>query len=125
MTHHSETAAIRQELRWDYTQLGDAATKVMEHAIEIKRGERRANEAVIEAGRHLIAVRDALQHGQWMDWLQTEFAMSDRTARTMISIAERFDGKLETVSNLGQSVLGLLAANYSIVARNASWKRTD
>lgn len=110
MPVQSEATELRSGLRWDYSQLGDAASAVIEHTIEIKRNERRANESVIEAGRHLIAVRDALQHGQWMDWLETEFSMSDRTARTMISIAERFDGKLETVSNLGQSVLGLLAS---------------
>lgn len=106
----SEYTAIRQSLRWDYSQLGDAAAAVREHAVQIKVSERRANDAVIEAGRHLIAVRDTLQHGQWMDWLQTEFAMSDRTAQTLMSIANRFDGKSEIISDLSTTVLGLLAA---------------
>jgi hypothetical protein len=110
MPERSETFAIRQALLWNYDQLGDAAETVITHAVEIKRHERRANESVIEAGRHLIAVKESLTHGQWGDWLATEFSMTDRTARTLISIAERFDGKSEIISDLNATVLGLLAA---------------
>lgn len=106
----SETTVIRQSLRWDYSQAGDAADAVRSHAIEIKRHERRANESVIEAGRHLVAVKDSLSHGQWSDWLATEFSMTDRTAQTLMNIADRFDGKSEIISDLSSTVLGLLAA---------------
>lgn len=106
----SETAELRSSLKWDYSQLGDAASAVIEHTIEIKRNERRANAAIVEAGRHLIAVKKSLSHGQWGDWLATEFAMTDRTARTLMSIAERFDGKTEIISDLTPTVLGLLAS---------------
>ena len=105
-----ERAELQAALRWDYSQLGDAAATVIEHTIEIKRNERRANDAVVAAGRHLIAVKETLAHGQWGDWLDTEFNMSDRTARTLMSIAERFDGKTEMISDLSVTVLGLLAA---------------
>lgn len=104
-------AAIRQTLLWDYDQLGADADAVRQHAVEIKLSERRANDAVIDAGRHLIAVRDRLQHGQWQDWLSVEFKMSDRTARRMMAVAEQFDGKTDTVSVLGPSVLYLLAGD--------------
>lgn len=103
-------AAIRQALLWDYDQLGADADAVRQHAVEIKLSERRANDAVIDAGRHLIAVKERLQHGQWEDWLKTEFSMTDRTARTLMSIAERFDGKTEIISDLSVTVLGLLAS---------------
>ena len=106
----NERAELQAALRWDYSQLGDAAETVIEHAIEIKRNERRANDAVVAAGRHLIAVKETLAHGQWGDWLDTEFSMSDRTARTLMSIAERFDGKTEVISDLSVTILGLLAA---------------
>lgn len=105
-----DTAIIRQQLRYDYDQLGAVGPAVQEHAVAIKSHERKANEAVIEAGRHLIAVKESLQHGQWEDWLRVEFSMTDRTARTMMTIAERFDGKTEKISVLGTSVLGLLAS---------------
>ena len=105
-----DTRLIRSQLRYDYDQLGAVGPAVQEHAVAIKTHERKANEAVIEAGRHLIAVKESLQHGQWEDWLRVEFAMTDRTARTMMTIAERFDGKTEKISVLGTSVLGLLAS---------------
>lgn len=107
----SETTELRAGLRWDYSQLGDAAGAVIEHAVEIKRSERRASEAIVEAGRHLIAVKQAISHGQWEDWLQTEFAMSDRTAQRMMAVARQFDGKTDTVSLLQPSVLYLLAGD--------------
>ena len=110
----NERAELQAALRWDYTQLGDAAETVIEHTIEIKRNERRANDAVVEAGRHLIAVKESLDHGQWGDWLDTEFNMSDRTARTLMSIAERFDGKSEIISDLSVTILGLLAAPVAV-----------
>ena len=105
-----ERAELQAALRWDYSQLGDAAETVIEHTIEIKRHERRANEAVVEAGRHLIAVKESLDHGQWGDWLATEFDMSDRTAQILMNIAEQFEGKSEIISDLSVTVLGLLAA---------------
>jgi hypothetical protein len=110
MPAQSETTELRSGLRWDYSKLGDAASAVIEHTIEIKRNERRANEAVVEAGRHLIAVKESLSHGQWGDWLETEFAMSDSTAQTMMNIARRFGANSQPVGNLSYSVLGLLAS---------------
>jgi len=107
----SESTQIRQSLRWDYSQAGAAADEVRSHAIEIKRSERRASEAILDAGQHLIAVKERLQHGQWEDWLQTEFNMSIRTAQRMMDVATKFVAKSDTVSLLGPSVLYLLAGD--------------
>jgi len=98
-------------LHWDYSQLGDAAAGVMGHAAAIKRAERRASAAIIQTGRHLLAVKQALNHGQWQEWLAIEFSMSDRTARRMMAAAQRFGGKTDTVSALPPSVLYLLAGD--------------
>lgn len=106
----TDAALIRAQLRYDYGQLGDLGLAIQDHAVEIKRHERRVTESVVEAGRHLIAVKESLEHGQWEDWLQVEFHMSDRTARTMMSVAERFNGKTEIISDLQTTVLGLLAS---------------
>lgn len=107
----TETAEIMNGLAWDYTQAGDNAKTVIEHTVEIKRSERRASEAIIEAGKHLVAVKELLPHGAWLGWLETEFKMSDRTARNMMSIATKFGAKSETVSDLNVSVLYLLAGD--------------
>jgi hypothetical protein len=105
-----DAAITVAQLRYDYSQLGAIGPQVQQHAVALKGFERKANEAVIEAGRRLIAVKAALQHGQWGDWLAVEFGMTDRTARTMMAIAERFDGENGKFSDLNSSVLGLLAS---------------
>ena len=101
---------IAQSLRYDYASLGDIGGSVRERAIAIKRSERRAGDAIIAAGYDLIAVKSMLPHGQWENWLHTEFTMTPRTAQTMMQIAERFGAKNEIISVLSPTVLGLLAA---------------
>lgn len=108
--HANERQEIAATLRYNYDQLGSQGAAIREHAIEIKRSEQQTNSAAVEAGRHLLAVKEALPHGQWETWLETEFHMTDRTARTLMNIAERFDGKTEIISVLNVTVLGMLAA---------------
>lgn len=107
----TETAEIMSGLAWDYTQAGDNAEAVIEHTVEIKRSERRASEAIIEAGKHLVAVKELLPHGAWESWLAAEFTMSDRTAQRMMAVATKFVAKSDTVSLLTPSVLYLLAGD--------------
>ena len=83
----------------------------MDHTVAIKKSERRASEAIIQAGEHLIAMKDMLQHGQWLDWLQTEFQMSQPTASRMMAVAEKFGSKVFNLNNLQPSVLYMLAGD--------------
>lgn len=110
-TQTAETAEIVNGLTWDYAQAGDNAEAVIGHTVEIKRSERRASEAIIEAGKHLLATQELLPHGTWLDWLNVEFKMSQRTAYNMIGIAKRFGDKVATVASLQPSVLYLLAGD--------------
>lgn len=107
----TETAEIMSGLAWDYTQAGDNAKAVIEHTVELKRSERRASEAIIEAGKHLVAVKELLPHGKWGDWLRTEFHMSERTAQNLMGVATKFGAKSATVADLTPSVLYLLAGD--------------
>ena len=102
---------IRRELAWDYGQLGSDANTAIEHTVAIKKSERRASEAIIEAGQHLIAMKGMLNHGQWGDWLATEFSMTDRTAQRMMQVAGKFNGKSDKLSDLKPSILYMLAAD--------------
>lgn len=99
-----------QVLRWDYSQAGTNAAKVQEYAAHIKRSEERATWEIIAAGEAFIAVKALLPHGQWEDWLDVEFGLTDRTAQRIMSVATAFGGKSDTVSLLSTSVLYLLAA---------------
>ena len=106
-----EAIEIKSTLSWDYGQLGDNAAAAMDHTVAIKKSERRASEAIIQAGEHLIAMKGMLSHGQWGDWLATEFQMTDRTAQRMMQVAEKFDGKTDKLSDLKPSILYMLAAD--------------
>ena len=47
-------------------------------------------EDIIDVGNDLLAVKEALPHGQFLPWLRAEFGWSERTAYNFISVAERF-----------------------------------
>ena len=50
------------------------------HRIKLQAGERRANDAVVAAGRHLIAVKEGQPTANGATGWTPEFNMSDRTA---------------------------------------------
>jgi hypothetical protein len=104
-----ESMEIKSTLAWDYEQLGSNAGAAIEHTVAIKKSERRASEAIITAGEHLIAMKDMLNHGQWGDWLRTEFSLGQDTAQNMINVAREFGGKIGKFPNLKPSVLYMLA----------------
>lgn len=55
---------------------------------------------IIEIGNRLIAVKQCLDHGKWLPWLEREFGWSERTARNYIAVAQLFVGKSATVTDL-------------------------
>ncbi len=83
---------------------------VKEATARIKARLSRTAEDIIEIGRDLIAVKKALGHGRFLDWIDDEFGMSDQTARRFMHVAEAFGDKINTVLNLPQAVLYELAA---------------
>src|SRR5690554_2757430 len=72
--------------------------------------ERRTSESIIEMGQHLIEVKAAIGHGNFLPWLEAEFEWSASTATKMMQVAETFGGKNVTVTNLGAKVLYALSA---------------
>jgi DNA N-6-adenine-methyltransferase (Dam)/Protein of unknown function (DUF3102) len=48
----------------------------------------RTKENIIEIGRHLVEVRDRIDHGEWLAWINAEFHWSDQTARNFIHVYE-------------------------------------
>ncbi len=110
-----DRTALRARLRWDYTQVAPVDRRqVEEAAIDILANGQRVQQAMQNAsvaiGERLIAVKRLLQHGQFSDWCDQEFGMSQRTAQNLMNIARTFDGKSAEISFLTDSVLALLAA---------------
>ena len=65
---------------------------------------------VIENGRDLIEVKNALGHGLFTQWLAQTFPFTARTAQRWMNAAEQYGAKSEVTSVLKSEVLLLLAA---------------
>jgi hypothetical protein len=85
-----------------------------EHAVVAMRAEERIKArtvgTVIENGRDLLEVKNALGHGLFTQWLGQTFPFTERTAQRWMSAAERYGSKSEVTSVLKSEVLLLLAA---------------
>lgn len=99
------------QITFDYAGLDietQAFIKVKAKDIHIRL--KRAAADIVAVGQALIEVKARLDHGQFGDWLQSEFGMTDRHARNFMNVASRFGDKTETISDLPATVLYLLAA---------------
>jgi hypothetical protein len=69
-------------------------------ADEIRALARSTVDNFIKIGRILRRAEEKLPYGAFGEWLQKEFAWSDRTARRLMAIADAFGSSLDTVSKL-------------------------
>jgi hypothetical protein len=76
------------------------ADKVRSSADRIREKVRKALGGLIEIGKDLQTVKEALPHGQFTPWLKAEFGWSERTAQNFMSVAERFGPKTEIIADL-------------------------
>lgn len=70
---------------------------------------KRTVEDIIEIGRELIAVKERLGHGRFLDWIKVEFEMERSTAQNLMNVADKFGDKLPIIGNLKPTVLYALA----------------
>lgn len=57
----------------------------------------------IEIGKRLAVAKEKVPHGEWQNWLEDNFNFSQRTARQLMQIAERFqNGRRSTVFSQSQ-----------------------
>src|SRR4051812_1213845 len=77
---------------FDYSLVpADVADRVRSTAEQIRQKVKRTVEdIIIEVGRELLAVKEALPHGQFGRWLRAEFGWSERMAQNFMGVAERF-----------------------------------
>ena len=64
--------------------------KVRSAADRIRERVKKTVEDIIEVGNDLLAVKEALPHGQFLPWLKAEFGWSERSAQNFMSVAEQF-----------------------------------
>ena len=93
---------------FDYEQLDDAAANEAKAVVERYRDRQKAY--VIDTGRDLLAIKARLEHGLFLEWVQSELGMTPRSAQRMMSAAEVLGDKSDTVSYLPPTVLYELSA---------------
>lgn len=86
-------------LKYDYDQIAPGhRDRVMRAAQTIREAGAAMRQNVMRVGQELIEVKKRLDYGQFGNWLQAEFDMSERTAERMMSVAKRFADRSDTVS---------------------------
>jgi hypothetical protein len=66
------------------------ADKVRTAADRIRERIKKTVADIVEVGNDLLAVKEALPHGQFLPWLRAEFGWSERSAQNFMSVAEQF-----------------------------------
>jgi hypothetical protein len=101
MAKESKGELVVVESTFNYSPLEPAVAKKVQSAAEhIRETVKRTVEGIIEVGQDLIAVKEALPHGQFGPWLRAEFGWTERTARNFMAVAEAFGPKTEIISDL-------------------------
>jgi hypothetical protein len=74
---------------FNYDKLEPAARDVAKASAErIKAKVKKTVEDIIDVGNELLAVKQVLEHGQFLKWLKGEFGWSERTARNFMAVAD-------------------------------------
>lgn len=88
-------------MSFDYSKLAiHVATEVQGAAGRIRQGLKKTVIEIIQIGQELAAVKAALPHGQFTDWLRAEFDWAERMAQNFMRVAERFGPKAAMIADL-------------------------
>jgi hypothetical protein len=86
---------------FDYSLIKEGVVEQVRSAAErIRQKVKKTLEDVIEIGNDLLAVKEALPHGQFLPWLKAEFGWRERMAQNFMSVAERFGPKPAMIADL-------------------------
>jgi len=116
MSHKPQSRLIEQSLTlneqgFDYTILEPKSRFVVQQcANEIRILIKRTAQDVIDIGQKLIEAKEQLGHGQFEDWLRTEFNWGQWTGRKFMQVARQFKSVKFTDLSIDTSALYLLAA---------------
>lgn len=72
---------------------------------EIKFHISQMSQNIIEIGTRLIQAKSLVKHGEWSNWLESNFALTNSTAAKFMKVAKRFgrDSKMVSVPNLNST----------------------
>ena len=98
---------------FDYTSLDQTTAEfLLQETQEIKSLMKRTVEGIIETGERLHRVKQRLQHGEFMTWVENEIKCHYSTALHFMRVWETFGEQKEQIADVGinVSVLYLLSA---------------
>lgn len=98
---------------FDYTSLDQTTAEfLLQETKEIKTLMKRTVEGIIETGERLQRVKQRLQHGEFMTWVENEIKCHYSTALHFMRVWETFGEQKEQIADVGinVSVLYLLSA---------------
>jgi Protein of unknown function (DUF3102) len=99
---------------FDYGSLSpEMAEALREKTDRIRHQVKAAATAIVWIGRDLTAVKQMLEHGQFVRWVDSECGFSIRTAQNYMRAAEFLEGKSASVALLPPATL------YRLSAKNA------
>src|SRR5947209_6598139 len=94
MARQSRAELVPVSPGFDYSPLEPkVAGELREKAAKIRERVRRTLEEIIEVGKDLLAVKDALPHGQFGPWMKSEFGWAERMAQNFMAVAQAFGPK--------------------------------
>ena len=97
------------EAKFDYSEISDR-DYVLQKTGEIRDRMGRAALNIFEIGTRLLEVKSKLRHGSFGPWLSCEFGWSERTARSMMSVAENFKSATVADLDIAPTALYMLAS---------------
>jgi Protein of unknown function (DUF3102) len=98
---------------FDYSGISPSIISALQAQAKMIKGMiAKTTAALIEIGNHLLAVKDnhLVEHGQFIDWVESEVGICKRTAQAYMAIARLAETKSATVALLPPSTAHRLAA---------------
>jgi hypothetical protein len=106
-----ECASTQKTLNFEYGILDNETRMVVQKCTnEIKALMRRTSQDIIDIGQKLIEVKEHLGHGNFINWLKSEFNWSVSTATKFMQVGAQFKFVNFTNLNITASALYLIAA---------------
>jgi hypothetical protein len=124
LTSMPTSASPKTRQGFDYASLDPATSRfVQQRTGEIRLLMKRTAQDIIELGQKLIAVKDRLGHGYFLDWLEAEFGWSYPTAARFMQVANSFNESYQ-IDNFAPSALyEIFAPSTPVAARDEALAR--
>ena len=102
------SSPIVRTTRFAYTSISQASIDEAEATVD--RILNRLRSSIIDTGSDLLSIKDKLGHGQFLEWLNHYFNMSERTAQNYMSTAKRFGTTPQILDMVPHGLVYQLAA---------------